>query len=724
MQSKTSKKKVAKKVINLGKNPFMRTVLDVFAHSPYRGFNFKQVSSELGISDKPSRIMVSNLLEELLTNDAIVEVKRGKYKLNPELIADITSTHDVVGKVDMKQTGKAYVMVPDADEDIFIAANNVYHAFHGDKVRVNLFPKRKGRKPEGVIVEVLERFRKQYVGILRISSHVAYLHPDEPNILMDFIIPKDKLLEGKNGEKVVATILEWPDDSMNPIAEVIAVLGTPGNNNVEMQGILASYDFPVAFPASVERDAEAIPEAIPEDEIKRRRDFREIWTCTIDPEDAKDFDDALSLKKLDNGNWQVGVHIADVSYYVRPGNAIDAEAYDRGTSIYLVDRTIPMLPEKLSNKVCSLRPKEDKLCYSVVWEMDEHANMLNEWIGKTIINSSRRYAYEEVQAMIEGGEGDFKSELMTLNKLSTCLREERFKHGSIAFRSTEVKFKIDENGHPIEAWIKEQKEANQLIEDFMLLANKRVAEHIGKVSGKETPKTFVYRVHDEPNPAKMATFIEFVGKLGYAIKSTSQKGLSAALNKLFEQIAGKAEENMIESIAVRTMAKAEYSTQNIGHYGLSFKYYTHFTSPIRRYPDLMVHRLLERYMEGGNSVPQHELEEKCEHSSDMERRAAEAERASIKYKQAEYMLDKIGKEFPGVISGVSKWGIYVEIDAFKCEGMVALRTLMGDNYTLDQENYRVIGQRRGKVYRLGDRVQIKVMRVDLARKQMDFELVE
>jgi ribonuclease R len=724
MKSKTSKKKVAKKVINLGKNPFMRTVLDVFAHSPYRGFNFKQVSSELGISDKPSRIMVSNLLEELLTNDAIVEVKRGKYKLNPELITDITPTHDVIGKVDMKQTGKAYVMVPDADEDIFIAANNVYHAFHGDKVRVNLFPKRKGRKPEGVIVEVLERFRKQYVGILRISSHVAYLHPDEPNILMDFIIPKDKLMEGKNGEKVVATILEWPDDSMNPIAEVIAVLGTPGNNNVEMQGILASYDFPVAFPASVERDAEAIPEAIPEDEIKRRRDFREIWTCTIDPEDAKDFDDALSLKKLDNGNWQVGVHIADVSYYVRPGNAIDAEAYDRGTSIYLVDRTIPMLPEKLSNKVCSLRPKEDKLCYSVVWEMDEHANMLNEWIGKTIINSSRRYAYEEVQAMIEGGEGDFKSELMTLNKLSTCLREERFKHGSIAFRSTEVKFKIDENGHPIEAWIKEQKEANQLIEDFMLLANRRVAEHIGKVSGKETPKTFVYRVHDEPNPAKMATFIEFVGKLGYAIKSASQKGLSAALNKLFEQIAGKAEENMIESIAVRTMAKAEYSTQNIGHYGLSFKYYTHFTSPIRRYPDLMVHRLLERYMEGGSSVPQHELEEKCEHSSDMERRAAEAERASIKYKQAEYMLDKIGKEFPGVISGVSKWGIYVEIDAFKCEGMVALRTLMGDNYTLDQENYRVIGQRRGKVYRLGDRVQIKVMRVDLARKQMDFELVE
>jgi ribonuclease R len=511
---------------------------------------------------------------------------------------------------------------------------------------------------------------------------------------------------------------------MNPIAEVIAVLGTPGNNDVEMQGILASYDFPVAFPANVEREAEAIPEAIPEDEIKHRRDFREIWTCTIDPEDAKDFDDALSLKRLDNGNWQVGVHIADVSYYVRPGAPIDAEAYDRGTSIYLVDRTIPMLPEKLSNQVCSLRPKEDKLCYSVVWEMDDHANMLNEWIGKTVINSSRRYAYEEVQAMIEGGEGDYKSELMTLNKLSTCLREERFKHGSIAFRSTEVKFKIDEQGHPIEAWIKEQKEANQLIEDFMLLANRRVAEHIGKVNGKETAKTFIYRIHDEPNPAKMATFLEFVGKLGYPIKSTSQKGLSAALNKLFEQIAGKAEENLIEQIAVRTMAKAEYSTQNIGHYGLAFKYYTHFTSPIRRYPDLMVHRLLERYMNGGTSVPMHEYEEKCEHSSDMERRAAEAERASIKYKQAEYMLDKIGKEFPGVISGVSKWGIYVEIDAFKCEGMVALRTLMGDNYTLDQENYRVIGQRRGHVYRLGDRVQIKVMRVDLARKQMDFELVE
>ena len=724
LRSKNIKKKVAKKVINLGKNPFMRTVLDVFTHSPYRGFNFKQVAAELGISDKPSRIMVSNILEELQIKEAIIEVKKGKFKLNPELITEATPTVDVVGKVDMKQTGKAYVMVPDAAEDIYIAPNNVYHAFHGDKVRVSLFPNRRGRKPEGVIVEVLERFRKQYVGILRISSHIAYLHPDEPNILMDFIIPKDKLMGGRNGQKVVATIVEWPDDSMNPIAEVIAVLGEPGNNDVEMQGILASYDFPVAFPANVEREAEAIPEAIPEAEIKRRRDFRDIWTCTIDPEDAKDFDDALSLKKLDNGNWEVGVHIADVSYFVRPGAPIDSEAYDRGTSIYLVDRTIPMLPEKLSNKVCSLRPKEDKLCYSVVWEMDDHAKMLSEWIGKTVINSSRRYAYEEVQAMIKGGQGDFKEELMTLNKLSTCLRDERFKNGSIAFRSTEVKFKIDEQGHPIEAWIKEQKEANQLIEDFMLLANRRVAEHIGKVNGKETPKTFVYRVHDEPNPAKMATFIEFVGKLGYAIKSSSQKNLASSLNKLFVQITGKAEENLIESIAVRTMAKAEYSTQNIGHYGLSFKYYTHFTSPIRRYPDLMVHRLLERYMDGGSSVPMHEYEEKCEHSSDMERRAAEAERASIKYKQAEYMLDKIGKEFPGVISGVSKWGIYVEIDAFKCEGMVALRTLMGDSYTLDQENYRVIGQRRGRVYRLGDRVQIKVMRVDLARKQMDFELVE
>ncbi|MDP4290997.1 MAG: ribonuclease R [Bacteroidota bacterium] len=724
MKTKHSKKDVTKKVLNLGKNPFMRTVFEVFAHSPYRGFNFKQVSSELGISDKPSRILVNNLLEELMMNEAIVEIKRGKYKLNPELITETAPAVEVVGTVDMKQTGKAYVMVPGADEDIYIAANNVYHALHGDKVKVNMFPKRKGKKPEGVIVGVLERFRKQYVGILKITPHIAWLHPDEPNILVDFIIPKDKLMDGKNGQKVVTNIIEWPDDSTNPIAEVIAVLGTPGNNDVEMQGILASYDFPIAFPRNVEREAETIPEEIPETEITRRRDFRKVWTCTIDPEDAKDFDDALSLKKLDNGNWQVGVHIADVSYYVRPGKSIDAEAYDRGTSIYLVDRTIPMLPEKLSNKVCSLRPNEEKLCYSVVWEMDGQANLLNEWIGKTVIKSDRRYAYEEVQAMIEGGDGDYKPELLTLHQLASCLRDERFKHGSIAFRSAEVKFKIDEQGHPIEAYVKEQKEANRLIEDFMLLANKRVAEHIGKVNGKETPKTFVYRVHDEPNPAKLATFIEFVGKLGYPVKSTSQKSLSSSLNKLFIQISGKAEENLIESIAVRTMAKAEYSTQNIGHYGLSFKYYTHFTSPIRRYPDLMVHRLLERYMDGGNSVPVHEYEEKCEHTSDMERRAAEAERASIKYKQAEYMLDKIGKEFQGVISGVSKWGIYVEIDAFKCEGMVALRTLMGDNYILEQENYRVIGQRRGKVYRLGDRVQIKVMRVDLSRKQMDFILVE
>ena len=721
---KTKKKNKVGQGLDLGKNSFKKTVFNVFTNSPFRAFNFKQVSAELGITDKASRFLVNTIIEELCDKNAILETKRGKYKINPDLLNEAIASNEVVGKVDMKQTGKAYLIVPNAPEDIFIDYNNVFHAFHGDTVKARLFPKRKGKKTEGVIVEVLERFRKQYVGVLKISTHLAYMIPDEPNINVDFIIPRESLKEAKSGQKVVVQILEWPDESKNPIAEIIAVLGDPGKNDVEMNAILASYDFPVAFPKRVEQEAEAIPEAIPEEEIQKRRDFRPVWTCTIDPEDAKDFDDALSLRKLENGNWEVGVHIADVSYYVRPGTAIDAEAYERGTSIYLVDRTIPMLPEKLSNKVCSLRPHEDKLTYSVVWEMDNDARILGEWIGKTVINSSRRYAYEEVQAMIEGGEGDYKSELMTLNMLSTCLRDERFKNGSIAFRSQEVRFKIDENGHPIEAFLKEQKEANKLIEDFMLLANKRIAEHIGKVANKEAAKTFVYRVHDEPNPAKLATFVEFVGKLGYTVKTSSQKGLAFSLNKLFEQITGKGEETLIETIAVRTMAKAEYSTTNIGHYGLAFRYYTHFTSPIRRYPDLMVHRLLERYMNGGSSVTVNEFEEKCIHSSDMERRAAEAERASIKYKQAEYMLDKIGKEFPGVISGVSKWGIYVEIDAFKCEGMVALRTLVDDSYVLDQENYRVIGSRRGRVYRLGDKVRIIVKRVELARKQMDFEIVD
>jgi ribonuclease R len=624
----------------------------------------------------------------------------------------------------MKSTGKAYIISPDLPDDVFIESNNTNHALNGDKVKVHLFPKRKDRRQEGVIVEIIERAKKQFVGIVHVSKRFAFLVPDSQLISVDIYIPLTALKGAKHGQKAVALITEWPEKATNPIGEIIHVLGQPGDNNVEMNAILAEFDFPLEFPKAAEAEAKRIQNVVSPEELAKRRDFRDIWTCTIDPVDAKDFDDALSLLKLPDGNWEVGVHIADVSHYVTPGTAIDAEAYERGTSIYLVDRTIPMLPEQLSNLVCSLRPDEEKLCFSAVFKLNDKAEILHEWFGRTVIKSNRRYAYEEVQVMIEGAEGEYKNELMTLHNLSSKLREERFKKGSIAFKSQEVKFKLDEKGKPIGVMIKEQKEANYLIEDFMLLANRRVAEKIATKKNKEgEAKTFVYRVHDEPNPEKLIRFSEFLQKLGYGFQTTSRKSITASFNSLFEQILGKGEENMIETIAIRTMARAEYTTHNIGHYGLSFRYYTHFTSPIRRYPDLMVHRLLQWYLDEKGSASKEEYEEKCKHSSDMERKAMEAERASVKYKQAEYLMDRIGEEFDGLISGVSKWGIFVELTESKCEGMVSLRLMNDDFYYLDEENYRIIGQRWGKIYRLGDKIRIKVKKIDLQKKQMDFDLV-
>ncbi len=719
MGKKRKKKKDKKR-----SGSFIETVIKVFAQNPFKGYNFRQLSHALGISDKASRDLVRNIIEDLAEDNALVEEKRGKYKLNPDLIDTYAEKSMVTGVVDMKQTGKAYIISDELEEDVFIGANNVNHALHGDTVKVHLFPKRSGRKLEGQIVEIISRQIKQIVGVVQISPRFAFLVPDKTNIQVDVFIPKDKLNGVKDGQKAIARLTDWPEHANNPFGEIIEVLGDPGKHDVEMHSILAAYDFKVSFPNNVMKEAEKVSDKIPSDEIKKRRDFRDIFTCTIDPLDAKDFDDALSLQKLPNGHWEVGIHIADVSHYVQPGTAIDDEAFDRATSVYLVDRTVPMLPEKLSNMVCSLRPNEEKCTFSSVFEMDDEGKIHNEWFGKTVICSDRRFVYEEVQDMIEGADGDHKEELMVLNKLATILREKRYSKGSIGFRSKEVKFRLDEEGKPIEAYIKEQKEANQLVEDFMLLANKKVAEKIGRPRGKYKPKTFVYRIHDVPNEEKLNKFANFVGKLGYKFNTGSRKGITDSLNSLFKDVEGKGEEHMIETIAVRAMAKAEYSTQNIGHYGLGFNYYSHFTSPIRRYPDLMVHRLLESYLEGGKSADAEVYEANCAHCSQMERKAAEAERESIKYKQVEYMADKVGKEFWGLVSGVSKWGIFVELNDTMAEGLVSMRSMDDDFYYLDEDNYRILGQKNGKEFKLGDPVRVEVKQIDLAKKQMDLGFVD
>ncbi|MCF8367653.1 MAG: ribonuclease R [Bacteroidales bacterium] len=703
-------------------NSFAKTVLGVFIQNPFKAYNFRQLAAALGITDQASKQLVKEILYTLSANKEIIEQKRGKYKLHPNNINQ--GIENVIeGIVDMKQTGKAYIITESLPEDVYIASNNTFHALNGDKVKVRLFPKRKERKMEGRIIEVIERKRKQFVGIIESSGKYAFLIPDDVTVPVDIFIPNSDLKGAKHGEKVIARITDWPEQAKNPFGEVVEVLGAPGDHDVEMHSILADFGFPVSFPKNVEAEAEKINTEISKEEIASRNDFRDVFTLTIDPEDAKDFDDAISLKKLKNGNWEVGIHIADVSHYVKPGTLIEKEAYDRATSVYLVDRVIPMLPEKLSNNVCSLKPNEDKLCFAAVFEMNDKAAIKNEWFGRTVINSNRRYNYEEVQQVIEGGEDEFKEQILTMHKLSSTLRKIRFEKGAIAFKSEEVKFRLDENGKPIEAFIKEQKESNMLIEDFMLLANRRVAEKIGKKQGSREPRTFIYRIHDQPNPDKLQTFAEFVSKLGYKLQTSGQKSISSSLNQLFVDIKGKGEENMIEAIAIRTMAKAVYSVNNIGHYGLAFKYYTHFTSPIRRYPDLMVHRLLADYLQGGKSVDPTQYEEKCKHSSELERKALEAERASTKYKQAEFLLDKVGQEFNGLITGVSKWGIFVELDGNKCEGMISLRYLDDDFYYLDEDNYKVMGAQFGKEYKLGDPIRIKVKKINLAKKQMDFEPV-
>ena len=703
---------------------FVNTILAIFGEHPFKPMNYKQIAKMMSVRDAAGKDVIHQILVTLCNEGKLIEDRPYRYLLHPDYIREYgPKPQYVVGIVDMKSTGKAYVIPDEEGEDIFIAANNTGKALHGDKVKVSMFPKRKSKKNEGEIIEIIERAKTDFVGIFSLSHGFAFVVPDRITMPLSIYIPKGKYKGAKDGQKVIVHLTDWPDNAKNPFGEIVKVLGNPGENNVEMQSILAEYEYPLDFPKAVEKEAKAISEKIKSAEIKKRRDFRNVFTVTIDPHDAKDFDDALSLQYLPNGNYEVGVHIADVSHYVQPGSAIDAEAQERGTSVYLVDRTIPMLPEKLCNMVCSLRPDEEKLAFSVIFELNEDADIVNKWIGKTVIKSNRRYAYEEVQEMIEGADGDNKKELMTLNDLATKLRAKRMKEGCINFHSEEVKFILDENGKPIDTYVKVQKEANMLIEDFMLLANKTIAETMSK-SSKYKDYTFVFRIHDEPNPEKLSNFIQLVSKLGYSMNISSREKLVKSYNALFDAVDGKGEKNLVESVAIRTMAKAVYSTTNIGHYGLAFPYYTHFTSPIRRYPDLMVHRLIERYLiENQPSVDKEEYEELCLHASEMEKRAADMERESVKYKQAEYLQDQIGKVFDGLISGISKWGIYVELKKSKCEGLIRYADLDDDFYYLDEENFRVIGQDYGNIYQLGDEVKIRVKDVNLIKKQLDFEMV-
>jgi ribonuclease R len=661
-----------------------------------------------------TRKLVNAVLQELHDDGYLEQIVRGKYKLKAK-------SGTVVGIVDLQSQGFAYVNSEEVERPILISSRNLNHAMAGDKVSVRLFAARKKHDLEGEIIEIIERAKSVFVGTVQTSRNFAFLIPSG-KVGFDIFIPLEKLNGAKNGQKAIAEIVEWPPNARSPFGEIKEVLGDAGNNDTEMHAILAEFELPYKFPEKVDKAAEKIPLEISEEEIKKRRDFRGVTTFTIDPHDAKDFDDALSLQKLKNGNWEVGVHIADVTHYVTPNTIIEDEAQSRATSVYLVDRVVPMLPEKLSNGVCSLRPNEDKLCFSAIFELNENADLVKEWFGKTVIHSNRRFAYEEAQQVIETEEGDLSDEILTLNQLANKLREKRFKDGSIAFERVEIKFEIDEKGKPISVYFKEAKDSNKLIEEFMLLANKRVAEFVGKKAENKTSKTFVYRIHDKPDPDKLSTFNTFIQRFGYGIQLTTSKAISSSLNNLLNNVKGKKEQNLVETLAIRTMAKAAYSTRNIGHYGLSFEYYSHFTSPIRRYPDMMVHRLLEKYLAGGRSANEQKYEDLCKHSSDMETRAANAERASIKYKQVEFMQDHIGQIYPGVISGVTDWGIFVELEN-KIEGMIPIRELDDDFYIFDEKNYSLVGRHSHKSYQLGDELKIKIWRTNLEKKQLDFQLV-
>jgi ribonuclease R len=701
----------------MNKKQLTELLMALFQQHPTDELPQKYIFDSLRLTTHPLKMLCMEILYDFIEDDFIKESSKHRYKLNNRGI-------EMTGTFHRKKNGNNTFLPDDGGEPILIAERNSAHAMDGDKVKVFFFPKRKHRMIEAEVVEILERSNDTFVGTLSINKSYAFLLTESRRLANDIFIPKDKLKGGKNGDKAVVKVTEWPAEFKNPIGEVIDVLGPSGDNNAEMHAILAEFGLPYVYPKKVVAAAEKISTEISAEEIAKREDFRNVLTFTCDPADAKDFDDALSIRKTENGLWEVGVHIADVTHYVEEGGIIDKEALNRATSVYLVDRTIPMLPEKLCNNLCSLRPDEDKLAYSVIFELDEDAYVRNSRIVHTIIRSNRRFCYEEVQAIIENQQGEFVDEILVLDKMAKKLRERRFKNGAVNFDRIEVKFNIDENGKPLSVYFKESKDANKLIEEFMLLANRTVAEKIGKVGKDKKAKTFVYRVHDLPDPEKLDNLSQFISRFGYKLRTSGSKNdITKSLNKLLNDVRGKKEENLIETISVRAMMKAYYSTNNIGHYGLAFEYYTHFTSPIRRYPDMMVHRLLTRYLEEeGRSANLKKYEGMCEQSSKMEEVAAQAERASIKYKQVEFMSDKIGQVFEGVISGISDWGIYVELNETKCEGLVPMRDLDDDYYEFDEKNYCLRGRRDHHVYQLGDALKVKIARADLEKKQLDFEL--
>ncbi|REH56317.1 RNAse R [Tenacibaculum gallaicum] len=728
----TRKKKIYKKKGKVIKD-LTRNIFKILNEDSNKNYNYKQIAAKLKVSDTDGKNQIIKKLAELTANQKIKEVDRGKYQINED-----RKYH--IGTLDATSNGNAYFISDDFEHDIFVPSVNLGKGLHNDTVKAYVYKKRRSNKLEADVVEIIDRAKTEFVGVLQMNKNFGFVIPDSNKMYADIFISQSKLNGAEDGDKVVAKMTDWPENSKNPFGKITQVLGRPGDHDTEIHSILLEYGLPYEFPTEVEKEASELPIEITKEEIAKRRDMRGDLTFTIDPKDAKDFDDALSFTKLENGNYEIGIHIADVSHYLQPKTILDDEAYDRATSVYLVDRVVPMLPEMLSNGVCSLRPNEEKLTFSAVFEMNDKAQVINQWFGRTVTYSDKRFAYEEAQAIIENKNNIIPADVsltgeayevdeqiveatLKLDELAKKMRKKRMKSGAISFDRVEVKFELDENANPTGVFFKEAKDANKLIEEFMLLANKKVAEFIGFSGGKPSKKTFVYRVHDEPDVEKLASLQNIVSKFGYKINTETRQKTSDSLNKLLSDVHGKGEANMVETLAIRSMSKAEYTTQNIGHYGLAFDYYSHFTSPIRRYPDVMTHRLLQHYLDGGNSPKAEIYEDKCKHSSKMEELASKAERDSIKYMQVKYMQDHKDQEFEGVISGVTEWGIYVEIKSNKCEGMVRIKDIKDDYYIFDEKQYAVIGQSTKNMIQLGDEVVVKVKHTDLERKHLDFNLI-